>query len=61
MSLNIPSPRQYEHFTSTAKPRHSSSTISTPRDGLTDPGRYQSNGKNDEFIFDWNIGCFPCV
>jgi hypothetical protein len=52
MSLNIPSPRQYEHLTSTVKPRHSSSTITTPRDGLIDSGRYQSNGKNDELIFD---------
>jgi len=52
MSLNIPTPRQYEHLTSTVKPRHSSSTISTPRDGLIDSGRYQSNGKNNELDFD---------
>ncbi|CAF0842617.1 unnamed protein product [Adineta steineri] len=42
--INVTSPREYTHFSiPTTVTRHSSSTISTPRDGIIDSGRYQSN------------------
>lgn len=49
-ALNMSSPREYDHFPLTTKTGHSSSTISTPRDGVIHSGRYQSNGNNIEFI-----------
>ncbi|UJR33705.1 hypothetical protein I4U23_021134 [Adineta vaga] len=42
--VSISSPRDYQPFTMTSITKHSPSPISTPRDGIIDSGKYQSNG-----------------
>ncbi len=44
MPLNMPTSREYGHFTLTTS-RYSSSTTNSPRNGNLDSGRYTSNGE----------------
>jgi hypothetical protein len=51
MALNIPTSREYGRFT-LGTSRQTSAATRTSRDVHIDSGRYQSNGKFDEFSFD---------